>query len=180
VAPLHTPEEHHAALRLRYAVMTLERGDERYADHGRLVFGDPNDDRGAILFGAFDASRLVGTLRLTLRRRTPLIGDAFYQWETLARSLCITAAEAQAGASVMDRVAVEATHRGRGVFRLLVEAVAEAAERADAPFLLGAVAEDNHPSRAALRALGFVGYGDICGEGHFRAAHHVRDLRKRS
>ncbi len=100
------------AQRLRYDVFFLEEGDERYADHAVKTFGDERDRRSRIVVALDDGGVCAATLRLSLRRDGPFIGDHGYPYS----KVCARYGADQASIAVAERAVVWKERRGIGLF----------------------------------------------------------------
>lgn len=136
---------------------------------------DANDMAGSTIFGAWQGPLLVGTLRLTLRREQPLLGDVYYQWDSLAVRLGGAFDLAQVAA--IDRGCVDPRARRAGVFRALLEGCCAKAATREAPIMVCAVGVGNDDGHATFRRLGFLPYGEPAGAPGRPCNHFVLDRR---
>ena len=175
---LERADDKTAAYRLRYEVFVSECGDSRYTDHDRLIHQDSNDGRSdTILLGARQAGCLVGTVRLTFRATTPLLGDSHYQWQILAQSANLPLEVVLMHVAVADRCAVAATRRRVGVATSLLQKACVVATSHDMRLVVCAVSVSNITASRLVQSIGFLPYGEPCGTDGWIANHYFRLLK---
>lgn len=101
---------------IRYQCLTLENGDERYADRTNKLYIDPWDVAPAHVFVASINGAIVGTVRYMLRKEMPFPADDIYDFREIARIAGTSAWYAKQMSALLDRGAVHPDWRKRGIF----------------------------------------------------------------
>lgn len=169
------------AYRLRYRVVCEERGDYRHADHAGKIFRDPIDGDQTSLFVAEDAEgKIVGTLRLTLRRDQAFIAELAHAFPILARVLGMTCAEMYRQVGFIERGVVSKAFRGSGVFTELLIACESEAVRSNQVALVAIVDVRNIGMIKLLMRHGWNTYPVTSTRRGWRGQHLYKDIRTAS
>ncbi len=151
-----TPDELLAAQQLRYTVFTLEEGDERYADHERGTFSDDRDGPSAnVLIALDETDTCVATLRFSLRREGPFIGDDAYPYEELSEALGLPVDQVLFCAALVERGVVKKEFRRSGVFREMYAFGERWLQKEGIRVVLGAVMESKPDAARVQEKFGY-------------------------
>jgi hypothetical protein len=109
-----TEAEIKQAYQVRYQCLTLETGDELYADHEEKTFIDKLDATGKTsLFVVIDnnTNKVVATQRVVFRKDVVFTADEIYPYKKLATILNTTEEDVIARAALIDRSSVLKEYR---------------------------------------------------------------------
>ena len=161
--------ERRDVFRLRYDVFTLEKNDERYADHTTKEFRDSDDCPSALLIGVFleeDAverslaiPKLIGTARLTPGKQHHFIAWEKYDFPTLAEQLELTIEELEESVLRIDRVAIAKPFRGSGLLTMLMQVIDQMAIENGGRILVGATKASDRVEIRVFSLFGWRRYG---------------------
>ena len=154
IRPAITQEEQESAQRLRYRVLGLELGDDRWCDHTRRVFSDPDDPYATTLV-AWLGGEAVGTIRITPLHRHRFLDSEGFEWGELASTLQMTESDARRRSARLDRGAVDLAARSGGLFGALQDQAEGVALSEGCDVVVGSVVPTNV---SALRVFEKVGW----------------------
>lgn len=111
-----TEIEKKQAYEVRYQCLTLETGDDLYANHNKKTFIDKMDGTGkTTLFVAIDniTNKVVATQRVVFRKEIIYTADEIYPYKKLATILNTYEEDVIARAALIDRSCVLKTYSGK-------------------------------------------------------------------
>lgn len=156
-----TEAEFEQAYQIRYQCLTLELGDESYANHLNKIYLDDDDLKCHRVFVAYVEDTLVATARLLLRKEQAFIADDFYDFAQLANSLGMTQEEMMRQAGLIDRVCVLHDYRGHKIFRGFYEHICAEMLRNGCSILLAAIQQENIKSQTIFSHFGFTKWNEL-------------------
>jgi hypothetical protein len=74
------------AYKVRYEILSVECGNEKWANPINKTFTDPLDEFGKIL-NAYDDEKYIGTMRMVPRSSTHFLMEDAYAWDYFAKHL---------------------------------------------------------------------------------------------
>lgn len=150
------PESLLQSYSLRYECLTLENGDERYANHGTRMYVDPWDEMQSRVFLALADGVAVGTVRYISRRESAFPADEIYDFEAISSAVGVSFSRIRSEVALLDRGAVRREFRRRAVFRMLQNQAEAESVRSGVSAHVGLVANGNVAMARALRANAWV------------------------
>lgn len=156
-----TEAEFEQVYQIRYQCLTLELGDESYANHLNKIYLDDDDAKCQHIFVAYIDNNLVGTARLLLRKEQAFIADEFYDFASLAHLMEIPLAEVMQQAGLIDRVCVLKDYRGHKIFSGFYEHIRTEMLRNECSILLAAIQQENIKSQTIFSHFGFHQWNEL-------------------
>jgi GNAT superfamily N-acetyltransferase len=150
-----TAQEFNEVYHIRYQCLSLELGDETYANHLAQTYHDEDDEKCQRVFVAYEAGKALGTARLLLRREQLFIADDFYDFGYLADMFGLPISDLLNKTCLIDRVCISKEYRGHHIFTRFFEAICIEMKKCNCHILLAAIEQNNRKSESVFTHFGF-------------------------